>query len=59
MTEIHTAVEAKPDTIYMIPSDIIQLISEAEAGLLPWDFVIDEATKAAKEGRIGIITNIG
>jgi hypothetical protein len=47
------------DRIFMIPGDIVQLIRGAQDGLLDWDFVIEEATKAAREGRIGVITNIG
>lgn len=44
--------------IYLMPLDIVELIIEAQQELVSWDFAIEEATKAAREGRIGIITNI-
>lgn len=57
--DIVTDAGVSKNKIYMMPSDIVQLIRDAQDGLLSWDFVIDEATKAAREGRIGLITNIG
>lgn len=51
--------ELPPNTIYMMPTDILELIIEAREGLLSWDYVNDEVLKAARKGRIGVITNIG
>lgn len=48
-----------PNTAYMMPAEIYDLIQQAKDGKLSWDFVIDEVTEAARDGRIGIINGIG
>lgn len=48
-----------PNTCYMMPAEIYDLIEQAKRGDLHWDFVIEEVMDAAKDGRITIIKNIG
>lgn len=48
-----------PGKCYMMPAEIYDLIEQAKRGDLSWDFVIDEVTEAAKDGRIGVVDGIG
>lgn len=48
-----------PGRCCVMPAEIYDLIGQAKRGSLSWDLVIEEAVRAAKEGRIAIITDAG
>lgn len=55
MSEVTNIIEGPQGQFYAFPDDILELWQQANEGLITWEYFVEEAEQAARDGRLLIV----